>query len=411
MRRRFVAVAVVSMLSLPAFSQSSVTLYGILDAGFNYTIGSQKSITNGRPLGGGNQLALQDGAYGMDNSRWGLKGMEDLGSGLKAIFTLENGFAINSGTLSQGGAEFGRQAFVGLAAPAGTVTLGRQYDPHLEIVGPFSAAWQFEGYLGTHPDDVDNLLSTRRLNNSIKYVSPNFQGLSAEALYSVGGVPGAVGRNQAWSVAAGYDGGPFKAGVGYLTVRNPNVSFYGSNPNTTGVTGNNLGSLGSATAGASDPVYAGFSSASAYNLFGAGASYTLGGATAGVIYTNVRYTGLGNVAESGPNPLGHSGTAAINTAEFNLRYFVTPAVLLGVVASATRAASVGGNDDGAWYRQFGFAAHYYLSRATELYALAVYEKASGIDSTGQSAVASISGLSPSATNAQTAFRLAILHRF
>ena len=108
----------------------------------------------------------------------------------------------------------------------GSLTLGRQYDPHLDIVAPFSAAWQFEGYLGTHPDDVDNLLSTRRLNNSIKYVMPAFHGLSAEALYSVGGVAGSVVRDQAWSLAAGYDGGPLKAGVGYLAIRNPNVSFW-----------------------------------------------------------------------------------------------------------------------------------------------------------------------------------------
>ena len=132
------------------------------------------------------------------------------------------------------------------------------------------------------------------------------------------------------------------------------------------MTGNNLGSLGSSTAGASDPVYAGFASATAYNLFGAGASYAVGGATAGVLYTNVRYTGLGNVAQSGPNPLGYSGTAAINTVELNLRYFATPAVLLGAMVSATRAASVGGHEDGAWYREFGLAAHYYLSKATEV---------------------------------------------
>ncbi|MDT8843645.1 porin [Paraburkholderia fungorum] len=410
MRRRLILATVSAALSAPAFAQSSVTLYGLIDAGLNYTVGSQKAVTNGHPVGSSNQLAMFDGAFGLAGSRWGIKGIEDLGGGLKAVFTLENGFTINNGALAQGGAEFGRQAYVGLDSRYGRLTLGRQYDPHLDIVAPFSAAWQFAGYLGTHPDDVDNLLSTRRLNNSIKYTMPKLYGLNAEALYSVGGVAGSLSRDQAWSLAISYDGGPVQAGVGYLSVRNPNVSFYGANPNGTGVTGNNLGSLGSATSAESNPLYAGFASANTYNLFGAGASYALGGLTAGVLYTNVRYTGLGNVSTSGPNPLGYTGTGAINTAEVNLRYSFTPALLLGAMASATRAASVGGHE-GAWYREFGVGAGYFLSKRTELYVTAVYERASGTDSTGRAAVATISGVSPSATNAQTAFRVAIQHRF
>jgi predicted porin len=403
-------VAVLATLSLSAFAQSSVTLYGIVDAGLNFTVGSQKAVVGGRPVGGGNQLALYDGAYGLTNSRWGLKGVEDLGGGMKALFILENGFMVNTGALAQGGAEFGRQAWVGIDSPYGRVTLGRQYDPFVGVVSPLSAAWQFGGYLLTHPDDVDNLLSTRRLNNSIKYTLPKIYGLSAEALYSVGGVAGSLSRNQAWGMAVGYDGGPLQAGVGYLTVRNPNVSFYGSNPNGTGVTGNNLGSLGSATAGQSNPVFAGFASANAYNLFGAGASYTINGATAGVLYTNVRYTGLGDVTTSGPNPLGYMGTAAVNTAEVSLRYSILPSILVGVMASGTRLASVGGHD-GAWYRQFGIGADYLLSKRTTLYATATYQRASGTDSTGQPAVASISGLSPSANGSQTAIRVALQHKF
>jgi predicted porin len=411
MRRHSVFATILGALSLPAFAQSSVTLYGIADAGLNYTIGTQKSVSNGHPVGGGNQLALNDGAFGMYGSRWGLKGVEDLGSGLKAVFTLENGFTMNNGAFAQGGDEFGRQAFVGVESPLGRITLGRQYDPHLEIVAPFSASWQFAGYIGTHPDDVDNLLSTRRLNNSIKYTMPKLYGVSAEALYSVGGVAGSIGRDQAWSLGVGYDGGPVQVGVGYLAIHNPNVSFYGSNPNGTGVTGNNLGSLGNANAPESNPLYAGFSSASAYNLLGAGASYVIGAATVGVIYTNVRYTGLGNVTTSGPNPLGYSGTAAINTVEANFRYSFTPALMIGAMASLTRAGSVGGHDEGALYRQLGGGAHYSLSKRTELYALAMYEHVSGVDSTGRSAVATISGLSPSATSTQTALRIGMTHRF
>lgn len=410
MKRYALMALLPGVVAVSAHAQSSVTLYGLLDVGISYAVGSQRGVVNGRPVGGGNQLAMTDGAFGLSGSRWGIKGSEDLGAGWRAVFTLESGFTLNNGAFAQGGSEFGRQAFVGVESQWGRFTLGRQYDPHLDIVAPFSAAWQFGGYAATHPGDVDNLLSTRRLNNSIKYTMPKIDGITAEALYSVGGVAGSVARNSAWSLGVAYDGGVFRAGTAYLAVRNPNVAFYGANPNGVGVSGNNLGSLGSATTPASNPLYAGYASASSFDLFGAGASATWAAATGGVMYTNVRYTGLGDVATSGPNPLRYSGTAAINTIELNLRYQFSPAMLAGVMASLTRSASVGGHD-GAWYRQIGLGASYALSKRTTIYTTAVYQRASGTDSTGNAAVASISGLTPSATHAQTALRADIAHRF
>jgi len=98
-----------------AHAQSSVTLYGVIDEGFDYI-----SNVNGK------------GFYGLVNgeavgSRWGIRGTEDLGGGLSAIFRLESGFNTNTGKMGQGGLEFGRQAYVGLASKQyGTATLGRQ---------------------------------------------------------------------------------------------------------------------------------------------------------------------------------------------------------------------------------------------------------------------------------------------
>ena len=83
-----------------AHAQSSVTLYGIADAGFLFN-----NNVKGSKL------------YGLssaNSSRWGVQGTEDLGGGLKAFFTLENGYTLGTGALSQGGLEFGRKAFVGL---------------------------------------------------------------------------------------------------------------------------------------------------------------------------------------------------------------------------------------------------------------------------------------------------------
>ncbi|MEA3082433.1 MAG: hypothetical protein QOC89_130, partial [Paraburkholderia sp.] len=87
-----------------AHAQGSVTLYGIIDEGLNY-------ISN---RGGGKVFSTTSGV--IQGSRWGVRGVEDLGGGLKATFMLENGFDASTGKLGQGGLEFGRQAWVGLSS-------------------------------------------------------------------------------------------------------------------------------------------------------------------------------------------------------------------------------------------------------------------------------------------------------
>jgi predicted porin len=88
-----------------ANAQGSVTLYGLIDEGFEAI--SNATTSGGAP--GGRQFRL-DATSGLNSSRWGLKGREDLGGGLAALFQLENGFELNNGRLGQGGALFGRQA-------------------------------------------------------------------------------------------------------------------------------------------------------------------------------------------------------------------------------------------------------------------------------------------------------------
>src|ERR1700760_315613 len=95
-----------------AHAQSSVTLYGLIDESVQY-------VNNATPRGG-SFVGLVGG--NLQGNRFGLKGTEDLGGGLKAIFQLENGFDINTGKLGQGGLMFGRQAYVGLTGDTwGTV--------------------------------------------------------------------------------------------------------------------------------------------------------------------------------------------------------------------------------------------------------------------------------------------------
>ncbi|WP_322058408.1 porin [Paraburkholderia sp. J63] len=408
LRRQAALGAFAAFLSVPVYAQSSVTLYGIIDIGLSYTNSAQTSVVRGTPQGG-SQFALTDAhATGLSGSRWGLRGSEDLGGGLNAIFVLENGFLANTGALAQGGAEFGRQAFVGLSNPFGRVTLGRQYDPLIDFVQPFAASGSWAGYMGAHPDDLDNLTNTNRINNAVKITTAKFGGFSAGALYSFGGVPGSTTQNQIWALGAGYTGGSFAFGAGYLNARDPNVSFYGNTPNKGTATANNIGSAGSSTSPQSYPVYAGYASAKTLEILGAGASYTLGSAVFSLAATNTRFDHLGSA--SGPNPLGYSGNAVFTSYDFNVRYNVTPSLLLGSGFDYTHRNSVKG-DDGAKYLQLDLAADYLLSKRTDVYLLTVLQRALGTDSLGQRAVASIAGFSPSATDKQIGVRLGIRHKF
>ena len=188
--RKFVLGGAIAMAAAAAHAQSSVTLYGIVDVGLSYVNNAQTGRSSAG-LRGAPQTALTDAhATGMSGSRWGLRGTEDLGGGLKALFVLENGFMVNNGTLAQGGTEFGRQAYVGLSsAAAGTVTAGRQYDPLVDAIQQFSAPY-WAGYMSSHIGDVDNLANTSRINNAVKYTTPSFHGIRAGAMCSFGGVAG-----------------------------------------------------------------------------------------------------------------------------------------------------------------------------------------------------------------------------
>jgi predicted porin len=405
MKRIFTAV-VLGGTAFTACAQSTVTLYGSLDSGITYVNNAQTGKSGERPVGHP-QTALTDGAIGFGN-RWGLRGTEDLGGGLKTIFAIESGFGMNTGVSQQGGALFGRQSWVGLSNDLGTVTLGRQYDSYIEAVQLLSVLGSWPAYMGTHPDDVDNLANTNRTNNSIKFRTSGWNGLKVGAMYSFGGAAGNFTQNQIWSLGASYSVGSFSFGAGYFNARNPNVSFYGNTPNKGTATANNIGSFGSATSPEANPVFAGYASANTTQIIGAGVTYALGQTTIGVVVTNPRFESLGSA--SGPNPLKYSGTANFINAELSVRSHLTPTFLLMSAFDYLKRNSVN-NDGGAKYYQFDFGADYSLSKRTDLYALAVVQQASGRDSLGQPAVASITGFSPSATNRQAGFRLALLHKF
>jgi predicted porin len=372
-----------------AHAQSSVTLYGVIDDGLTFNDNSA-----GKTL------------YGMASgeilpSRFGLRGVEDLGGGLKAIFVLENGFDVNSGVLRQGSLLFGRQAYAGLSSQYGTITLGRQYDSLADFVAPLEAGDQWAGYIGAHPGDIDNLNLTFRENNAVKFTSASYNGLKWGAFYSFGGQAGDFSANQIWSVGGGYSNGPLVLGVGYLNVRTPTA--YGS-------LFNNGASAVASNAAVTSSVDAGFASANTYQVIAAGGAYKFGAATIGAVYSNVRYENLGATFFS-----PYAGeSATLNNAELNFKYYATPELLIGLEYNYTFGSSIQ-SAPRAQYQQGTVGLDYFLSRTTDIYLDAAYQHASGdtLAANGKlvAATADLNELVASSNQNQFAAHIGIRHLF
>ncbi|WP_233834404.1 porin [Paraburkholderia sp. ZP32-5] len=335
-----------------AHAQSSVTLYGLIDESVQY-------VNNATPHGG---ALVQLYSGNLQGSRFGLKGTEDLGGGLKAIFQLENGFDVNNGKLGQGGLMFGRQAYVGLTGDTwGTVTLGRQYDPLVDMVQPLTGDNYFGSTFAT-PGDVDNNDNSFRVNNAVKYVSPVWSGFQIEGLYALGGTAGSTGSGQTWSGAATYATGPFSVAAGYLHASNANTLAART------AAGGWAGTAGG-TFDSSFPDNAGINAAYAFSksigIASAAVQYVTGPWTANLSYSNAQY-----------KPDANSGfltTQKFNVGRAYVGYQLTPAALLGIGYAYTR----GTGDATATYNQVSLGADYSLSKRTDLYAVGAWQHASG----------------------------------
>lgn len=222
MKKSLLALSVVAAFSTPVMAQTSVTIYGVADAGFSYS--DSDAPTNAKTLG--LDSGLQSG------SRLGFRGTEDLGGGLKAIFTLENGFSIDSGTLGQGGRLFGRQSFVGLTGGFGAIKLGRQYNPirpALESIDPFGF-----GLAGNIANVFD--AHGERADNTINYSTPTWGGFSGQVAYSLGEIAGNTSAGRQWGMSAGYANGPIRAVLAHhdrnLLTGTPAVTVNGDSKST-----------------------------------------------------------------------------------------------------------------------------------------------------------------------------------
>jgi len=380
-RLKWKLASILVMLSAGAHAQSSVTMYGLIDEGMNFT----------NNAGTGSVYKLQSGD--VVGSRWGIKGNEDLGGGLSAIFKLENGFNASNGTLGQDGRIFGRQAYAGLASNQyGTLTLGRQYDPTIDMFSAITAAGNWAGDVGATPFDNDNTDWDFRVNNSVKYTSPTVAGFTGEAMYGFSNTSG-FADNRLVSAAGQYQYAGLTAVLAYMKIDNP----------------------GAGTAGAvtNDSVFGG----SSQQNIDAGVSYKFQKVMVSATYshTSIDDPNANAYFTTSFQPVNGGDWTAwkFDNFQINGQYFLTPSFWLGGSYTYTmgKLDSTAGNYSPKWH-SVALMLDYDLSARTSLYIQGAYQHVVSAHTGTQFDDAQIlAAAGPSSTANQVVYRLAMIHRF
>ncbi|WP_174995075.1 porin [Pandoraea anhela] len=212
------------MLAAGGVKADGLQIYGILDNSVEYLSNAGVGANGGKA----SLLRISNGSQAPN--RFGFKGSEDLGGGLKAIMQLEAGFNLDSGQLQQGGRMFGRQAYVGLQNSWGALSVGRQknliYDAFLEL-DPLS-------YYSYSLPALDAQF-VGKADNAIKYAG-NVNGFKVAGLFSTGydatiangaQVPGEWRVGKEYSVSVGYASGPLNASLVYDRQQGTTVATQG----------------------------------------------------------------------------------------------------------------------------------------------------------------------------------------
>ena len=191
MKKSLISLSVLAAAGV-ASAQSSVTLYGQVDV----NVGRVKDTINQSALVKPSQTGVN--SNGLYNSRWGLRGSEDLGDGLKANFQLESGYSPDTGAAV--GDQFGRKSIVGLSGNFGTVELGRNYtslmsfrsatnqaaDSNMAVTSDvWAAGTSYKLKDGKTVADRSGDYALR-VSNSARYDSPIFNGFSGSVAYGFG---------------------------------------------------------------------------------------------------------------------------------------------------------------------------------------------------------------------------------
>ena len=220
MKKTLIALAALGAMAGVAHAQSSVTLYGLVDA----YVGQTSTETTSTVAGVSRAKLKQNvvNGNGQNTSRWGMRGTEDLGGGMKGLFVLEGGLTPDTGASAvisnQGGSLFGRQSWVGLSGGFGTVGLGRQYPAYDDLRGATNMIYDSNfattaDVWGTGLQDYQS-----RSSNAIKYTSPDFAGFSGAVTYGFGeNKTATTDAENVASIHIKYANGPLLVGFAHQT--------------------------------------------------------------------------------------------------------------------------------------------------------------------------------------------------
>jgi GBP family porin len=253
MKKTLIAPGIVMLLAVQgAWAQSSVEVYGIFDIGIGHSPHApSEDAIYGAAMTPNAGKTFQSSVTGMFNgglqaSRIGFRGTEDMGDGLKAVFNLENGFQSPHGTIANSvgslaantsktqttvdgdgsldGQLFNRQANVGLSSPVwGTVLAGRNYSLAQDVVNvydPMDGSQVFSpiGYNGIYGGG--GYSQNLRLDNSIRWkFNSKATGFNVGVLYKFGGQSGSTSAQSVYQATAGYENGPFGIQAAYVKAK------------------------------------------------------------------------------------------------------------------------------------------------------------------------------------------------
>jgi predicted porin len=246
MKKSLIALAVLSACTGMAYADdSTVTLYGIMDAGIlTVDHGSNfngSGFVTGTPIfGTPSNLGANARSTGIMNggesaTRWGIRGSEDMGNGMKAFFTLESGVNLANGSLAtsalantvrtgaSGAADtalegqlFGRSAFLGLSGSWGAVSAGRVTSLQLDIIGRYDPvnAQEFSPINFSGQYGGGGVTDNSRIDNALRYIG-KWDAFNVGAVHKFGGIAGSSGAGEINEVNIGWEQGPFGIQAAY----------------------------------------------------------------------------------------------------------------------------------------------------------------------------------------------------
>ena len=405
MKKSLFAVAALSAIAGAAQAQSSVTVYGVIDAGYigaNGTSYSSKAAGVGSNTSGNvKATSSQFGQGAQSTSRLGFKGTEDLGGGTSAFFTIEAGLTPANASLSggtavdavqgtstdSGAALNNRQSFVGLKKNGiGQFAFGRQYTPIYEEGAKTdpTAYMNMTGgvvYVGGNQSGIEsgqstNIGFTNRASNALTASSETFAGFQVKGLYAMNNtntqqIASSSGGNQNWN--------GWGLGVNYTWQKLYLTANYQSF--NTKVTGADIYAAPSYNIGGSQTPLTAQSSAASGTLLGFTnladkQTYVAGTYDFGILKAYAQWIGRKVTQNSG---LTSAGAATASSTQFNrnaqqigVRSYITPAIeawasigngrykgadsVLGVAPSTVN------------FTAYQIGSNYYLSKRTNLYA-------------------------------------------